>query len=112
MRELNFSFHVPQIKINGLVFDLKKSDIEICEIAKNAQERLRGLNTEDVDEIISACKATAFDIDSILGDGALAKIAGGKPIGIIKQIEILVAIASEGTREYIDYVKNEYLQDE
>lgn len=112
MRELNFSFHVPQIKINGIVFDLKKSDIEICEIAKKAQERLQDLNAEDVDDVLSACKMTANDIDSILGDGALAQIAAGKPVGIIKQIEILVAIATEGTREYIDYVKNEYLQDE
>ena len=112
MRKLTFDFGDPQIEINGIVFELEKSDIEICEIARNAQRRFESIDKNDCDNVLEACRETAKDIDSILGAGALAKLSCGKPVGVMKQIEILVAIASEGTKEYQDYVKAEYLPDD
>lgn len=109
MRELTFNFGNPQIKINGVVFDLQKSDIEICEMVKAAQRRLQSMDKANSDAVLSACKATAEDIDAILGHGALATLSGGRPVGIMQQIELLIQIASAGTQSYMDYVKAEYL---
>jgi len=119
MQELNFDFEVKQIKINGHVFDILRSDIDILEKAdKLLQKYDKELQdvTSDTEEgrkkITAAILEIRDYIDEILGQGALRKISGGKPVGLTKAINVMKDIAAGVVRTYHEDVGEEYAIDE
>lgn len=109
MRELNLK--VPeqeQIKINGEIFTIKMSDIEILNLANEIENRYKNIDTQDLKTITEALKEATNSIDKILGDGAVAKISGGKPIGFQVSVEWLKAICDVIGEKNNEYIKDKY----
>lgn len=106
MRELILPVEQPQIKINGHVFDLKMSDIEILEYANEALTKYGAFQTgtHTNEEIITALHALVGTIDSLLGVGATKIISGGRPVRMHLAILWLAKIAESAAQEYAEAV--------
>lgn len=118
MKELNFDFEVKQIKINGNVFDILKSDIDVLERADSLlqgyEKELTNVtaDTEEGRKTITNAIFEARDyIDEMLGDGALHKIANGKPVGLVQVIDIMREIAAAVVQTYQEDLGDEYALD-
>lgn len=115
MKELNFSFEQKQIKVNGHVFDIQKADIDILqkadELLQKYDEKLDKF-TPDTEEGRKAITAAIFEvrdyIDEMLGDGALHKIAAGKPVGLAQAIRVMQEIAAGVVATYQEDMEEEY----
>ena len=98
-----------QIEINGEVFDILKTDIDILNKSVEFQDRAKEiiekknakLATETVIEMV------AF-FDEILGKGAAAKIAKGHPIGLKHITEWLTALCSAINESSVEYLSDKY----
>ena len=108
MKKLNFDIPQPQIEINGEIYNILKSDADIFEAALDLEKRCRAIDKSDTEQILDACKKVQAFIDDILGKGALAKIAAGKPVSLMKGIEIMLALANAAVESYAGYIKEEY----
>lgn len=108
MQKLHFDFEQPQLEVNGIVFDVLKSDGDIMLDALELQERCKDINTNDPEAVKSAIRAAADCIDGILGEGALKKISGGRPVNLQKSIDVMVAVARAAAESMNDYMAAEY----
>ena len=109
MRNLNLE--VPenlQIEINNHVFNVNKSDIDILNKCAEFQGKYADLQKSDIAGIIDAANSFISYIDEILGEGAVLKISGGKPVGVSCAVEWLIAICGEITRITDDYISRKY----
>lgn len=125
MRKLDLE--VPEferIEINGDVFNINKSDIDILNKSADLQEKCSDLakmkdkitdnkdNLETikmtVNEIISFIDEILIPADRNCGDGAVKTISKGRPVGITKAVEWLTAICGEISRENDRYINVKY----
>lgn len=118
MKELNFDIEVKKIKINGYVFDILKSDIDVLERADNLLQRYEKeltnvtSDTEEGRKKITKAILEARDyIDVMLGEGALHKMANGKPVGLVQAIDIMKEVAAAVVRTYQEDLDEEYALD-
>ena len=105
------SLEVPeteQIEINGDIFDVKMSDVDIINRCAGLLEKYAGLKKDDIEAIKSAVNETAAFIDSILGEGAVAKISGGKPVNLITVNKWLSVICSAVGGQNDEYIESKY----
>lgn len=107
MKRLTISFDQPQIEINGLVFDLKKSDADIFRDAMDILEQYRDL-PQDPEAIREAVQTLCGYVDTILGEGAMRKISGGRPVGVNKAQECMILIARAAAESYDQAILDEY----
>lgn len=108
MKKLTFNFDTPQIDVNGHIFELKVSDIDVVEMALKASFEFKNIKSDDVDAIISAVRKCEQYIDTMLGEGALKKISDGKPVSLLKAVEVMTVIARETAIAYNERIKDEY----
>ena len=108
MKKLTFDFNTPQIDINGHIFELKVSDMDVLETALEASEEFRNINKDDVKAIIAAVRKCEHYIDTMLGEGALCKISGGKPVNLMMAIKIMTEIAHTAAAAYNEKINDEY----
>lgn len=111
IREITLTENVaPKLSINGDIFELCLSDAEIMSITSDISKRYTGMaqNGAGKDEIIAAVKEVSETIDKILGEGAVAKIAKGKPVSIVTAIKWLNVIASEAMAVYAEEMASLY----
>jgi len=94
------------LNINGDIFEIKKSDVEILNKSAELQLKYTDLKKDDVRSIKSAVNETIGFIDEILGEGAVCKISKGKPVNAALAIEWLAAICAE-----INAISNEYIKE-
>lgn len=104
MIEITLRHEQPQISIDGVVFDLQMSDYDTI---KRCQEIFKKYNGYDkkkhsVDEIIDDLTDIRSTVDSMLGDGAMGRLAQGKPVGISLAIEWVATIATALSAEYAE----------
>lgn len=108
MRKVKIEVEQPQIEINGIVFDLQKSDSDILEDALALAEKFKGLETADAQTVVAAIHEVRDYVDAMLGKGALKRIVKGRPVSLLKAIEIMTVIAREASASYAAYLKDEY----
>lgn len=108
MRKLTIPFHQPQIEINGIVFDLLKSDGDIYMDALEINQKFSSLDTSKEEAVLDALKEVFGYIDQILGAGAMKQISGGRPVGLHDALNAMLLIAKEAAASYSDYVAEEY----
>ena len=109
MRSLNLE--VPEnlrININGHDFTVWRSDIDILNKCAEFQGKYAGLKKNDISGIKDAVNAFIAYIDEILGEGAVMKISGGKPVSISCAVAWLVAVCGEITRAGDEYISGKY----
>ena len=96
---------IEQIEINGEVFDIQKSDIEIMNRGIEFNARAAEVKESGDRAAISAAVIEMVNfLDEILGKGAVCKIAKGRPVGIKHVLEWLTAVCGaigDSTAEYI-----------
>ena len=97
-----------EIDINGDIFEIRKSDIDILNKSAELQVKYSDLKKDDVKSIQAAVNEIVAFIDDILGEGAAVKISGGKPVNIALAIEWLTAICSEISSIGDEYIKEKY----
>lgn len=110
IRELTLNVtDAPQLKINEHVFDLHMSDRELMAMSSGLQKKYREMNqnTPD-DEVLKAVEEVVNGIDRILGEGAVAKISGGKPVSIVTAVRWLKLITQEAMEAYADELAAQY----
>lgn len=104
MKQITLRHEQPQISIDGMVFDLRMSDYDIVKRCQDIFTRFKDYakTKHNVDEIISDLTSIRNTVDDILGEGAMAKLAQGKPVGIALAIEWVAAIAQAMSEEYVE----------
>jgi len=109
MRKLTLNLpETEKIEINGNIFEIHKSDIDILNKTADLQLKYSDLKKDDFISIKAVVNETVAFIDEILGDGATVKISGGKPVSVMLAIEWLSAICSEISNINGEYIKEKY----
>lgn len=109
MKEITYEFGpTPKLSVNGHVFDLQMSDADIFDRALKISDKYARLNKKSsIKQIMNAVKECAAIVDEVLGKGAMAQIAGGKPVSVRDSLRvmnmIIVEAASAYTGKLIDY---------
>ena len=97
-----------QIDINGEIFEILKSDVDILNKSADLQLKYTDLNKDDLQSVKTAINETVALIDEILGDGAAFKISKGKPVNAALAVEWLAAICGEISKANDEYIKEKY----
>lgn len=108
MKKLTIAFDQPQIEVNGIVFDLHKSDGDIMQDAIILQEKYAALDTHDAKAVVELSREVSGYVDAILGKGAMKKISGGRPVSILKTLEVMTQIAAAAADSYSEHIAAEY----
>ena len=109
MRKLTLNLpETEKININGDIFEIHKSDIDILNKSADLQLKYSDLKKEDLYSIQAAVNEIIAFIDEILGGGAVYKISKNKPVNIKTAIEWLTAICAEISSISDEYIKEKY----
>jgi len=111
MRKLALNLNLPEISeidINGDVFEIQKSDVDILNKSAELELKYAGLKKDDLQSVRAAVNEIIALIDEILGEGAAVKISGGKPVNAALAVEWLTAICAEISRAGDDYIGEKY----
>jgi len=109
MRKLILNLpEIEEIDINGDVFEIRKSDIDILNKSAEMQLKYSDLKKDDLKSIQAAVNEIISYIDEILGEGAAVKISKGRPVNIAVAIEWLILICAEISKVNDDYIKEKY----
>ena len=97
-----------EIDINGDIFEIHKSDIDILNKSAELQSKYSDLKKGDVQSIQAAVNEIVMFTDEILGEGAAAKISRGLPVNAALAVEWLTAICAEINSIGDEYIKEKY----
>lgn len=103
MANLRIDFSQPKISINGVTFDVLKSDRQILEDAMEIDRAFAGRNlSADPEASLEYSAAVAAFIESILGAGAVEKVAGlvSADLGLSGVTGLSLALVSAANRAY------------
>ena len=109
MRKLNLNLpETQEIDINGDIFEIQKSDVDILNKGADMQLKYADLKKDDLQGVKSAVNEVIALIDEILGEGAAVKISGGKPVNALLAVEWLTAICGEISKFGDEYITERY----
>jgi len=98
-----------QIEINGEIFDLQKTDIDIWSKAVEFQEKAAAIQNKKDIKLATATVVEMVDFfDEILGKGSAAKIAKGRPIGLKHIADWLITLCSAINETSTEYLAEKY----
>ena len=98
--KLQINFERQYVEVNGITFQLLKSDADIINDAFELLERSEKVDTNDQRAVIAALHEMAGYIDAILGEGALRQISEGAPVGYLKMQECMRVIVGAVYKVY------------
>lgn len=102
MRKLTLNTAAVALEINGEAYELQLNDAEIMALAAELGEKTKDVNASDAAQVLEASREVAAAIDRMLGEGAVAKISGGRPVGIRELIRWFRLINDEAMKAYFD----------
>ena len=108
MRQINLSFSKPTLNINGIQFDVLRSDAQIVQDMIDIDRQFDGRDMTDVEIVLEKNKVMIGYIDKLLGKGAVKKISDTLPelnglgLGLGGISGILSAIADAAGKAYAD----------
>lgn len=108
MRKIIVDTEAAKIEINGIVFEYRMSDGEIYWIGRDVPAKCAALDVSNEGVIIDALNMICGAIDQILGNGAMAKIMGGKPVSMSAALKVLNGIIEDCNARYTAYIRREY----
>lgn len=102
----------PQIEINGIVFDLQMSDMEIVKRATELQKQYqkyaeRPATDFATEEIIEDCQTACAFLDEMLGDGSTKRLSHGRPVRLQLMIRWITRVAEAMSASYAEAVASE-----
>ena len=113
MREINLPIETAKIKINGMVFELHMSDLDIYNRAQEIHQKFQKYNERPTDsfppeEVLADCNELAGFLDSMLGEGAVARISKGKPVRMAMLFRWIDVIAEDAASHYAELIEGEH----
>jgi hypothetical protein len=100
MKEIKYQFKENKIKVNGHVFDVHCGDAEIVTHVEDLRERLEAARASydpkekgGQEKILGVIHEIMQYTDVVLGEGAMRKISGGKPVNLVDAVFVLSLIA-------------------
>lgn len=114
MHNLVISFSRPQLKINGQLFEVQRSDAAILQGLIDIDAEYAGQDMTQAESILSKSKRMLDYIDAILGPGAAERIAGGidgmagYELGIAGADAILTQISAAAVQAYSEAIAAKY----
>ncbi|CAK0743291.1 hypothetical protein CCP3SC1AL1_110044 [Gammaproteobacteria bacterium] len=90
-----------EVSINGHLFPVLLDEVEILEAAEQLQAEAKAIEQTPAGIRSFANKIIAF-LERTLGDGAVAKIAGGKKIGVVNLLALVSLITRDIAKSYAD----------
>jgi len=87
------------VSINGEIFPVLLDEVEIIEAAEKIQSKAREIEQTPAGIRSFAVELTSF-VDSVLGEGAVAKIAGGRKIGVTNLLALVSLLADDIAKQY------------
>lgn len=90
-----------EVKVNGESFPVLLDEVEILEAAQKIQAEAAQIEQTPAGIRAFALKLTEF-IDSCLGQGAVAKIAGGRKIGVVNLLALVSHLTKDIAASYAD----------
>ena len=104
MRELTLRVETPMIRINGQVFSLQLSDMELYARAQALFERCERLaaGPRSTEAVLAASRDAAALLNEALGKSAVQTISGGAPVSLALALEWLGALAHEAAEHYAE----------
>lgn len=104
MKEITYQFEpIPRLSVNGHVFELQMSDGDIFDRALQISAKYAKLDKDsDMKKIMKAVRECADIVDQVLGPGAMATIAGGRPVGVRDSLRLMNQIVTEAAGSYTD----------
>lgn len=114
MRNLSITFTRPQMRINGQVFDVLRSDTAIIQGLIELDERFAERDMDMPENILAKAEAMTEYIDTILGAGAAEKIRGSiegmedSELGIAGTDAILTQISAAAMNAYSQAIAAKY----
>jgi hypothetical protein len=110
MKSLQFDLpEYKRIEINGHVFDILMSDIDVLRKADCLKETYQNLKGEDGPEKIKdAILAIVYFIDEMLGAGAIKTIFKSRPVGLALALDVMTQICQAVVSEYQNDITEKY----
>ena len=104
MRELTLRVESPTIRINGQVYNLQLSDMELYTRAQALFERCERLaaGPRSTEAVLAASRDAVALLDDALGRGAAQAIGGGAPVSLALALDWLGALAREAAEHYAE----------
>lgn len=87
MRKITLEVGAPKLEINGVVFPVLMNDAEIMAMVDGVRERCRNVDPTNTQKVLETARYLADSIDSVLGKGAVEKIANGAPVSVKRMVE-------------------------
>lgn len=92
-----------EVQINGVVYPVLLDEVEMIEAAEKIQAE-----GQTIDKTPAGIRAYSERIialiEAMLGPGAVAKIAGGKKIGIVNLLQIIILVTSDIRASYAEII--------
>ncbi len=105
MKEIALQYEMPKIKINGMVFDLQMSEYDVVCLTISAIEKYQDRVDYDAatEEILAGLGELNGMIDAVLGEGAVERLADGRPVGLRLITSWLTSILKAICEEFTEY---------
>lgn len=108
MKDHRINFDSPTVMINGEIYPILQSDVDVMESALEIQNMAQSLDRANPEAIVGAVIKIRDWADATLGKDALARIANGKPIGIVQAMGVVTAVMEAVSETYESRVLAEY----
>lgn len=114
MRPLNITFEAPTLEINGIRYDVLRSDATIIQDLLNIDKRFEGVDMGDVKNVLLKNEAMLDYLDTLLGKGARKKITESVPglkmygLGMAGIDQLMTEIAKAAGTAYAESIKLKY----
>lgn len=97
----------PEIEVNGHRFPVLLGEVGIYETLTEIKNKaIDGDSDPTPEKIIAFCRSVNDAIDSIIGTGAMAKLADGRSVNAATAMKWLGAISSEALAANLEAIKN------
>lgn len=108
MKDHRINFDSPSVMINGEIYPILQSDVDVMESALEIQNMAQSLDRANPEAIVGAVIKIRDWADETLGKDSLAKIANGKPIGVVQAMGVVTAVMEAVSETYESRVLAEY----
>lgn len=108
MKNHEINFDSPKVMINGKVYPILQSDVDVMESALEIQKVTENIDIANQDDIIRAIIMIRDWADKVLGKDALMKISEGMPVGLIQAMAVVTAVMDEVSESYESRVMKDY----
>ena len=109
MRKIVASAAMPKVELDGMAFEVRMSDGDVYAAGRGVVAECAQLRVDDPWAVRIAIERICGVIDSALGDGAMLKIAQGKPVSLAFALKVFNAIVESCAARYQAYIRQEYL---